>query len=313
MTGRRPVAVGAVIPCKNEVETITRCLAALRGQQPPLSRIVVVDNGSTDGSVELAKQFADTVLEVPDGSISGLRNRGAAELAGVDVIAFVDADTEVGSNWLQAGLEALGTGADLVGSRTRAGDDARWVARRWAAIEAARTHSRSRVWSQHMLVRASRFHSVGGFADIPTGEDADLSIRIAEAGGPVTLVPGMQAIHHGFPATLRTFLRRERWHTRAPGWFPRMARGSQILVAAGAVWSGAGAILAVDALVRRRTGRLRLWAATSAIAVPALGTTTSRRPAAVLQDGLLLSIWTAIRVARLPAEMRHDRIARNGG
>jgi GT2 family glycosyltransferase len=305
--------VGVVIPCKDEVETITLCLAALRSQRPPPSRIVVVDNGSTDGSVELSRNLADTVLELSDGTISGLRNRGAAELGGVDIVAFVDADTEVGPNWLQAGLEALAAGADVVGSRTRASDDATWVARRWAAIEAARVHSRSLVWSQHMLVRAACFDAVGGFADIPTGEDADLSLRIAEAGGTVTLVPEMVAIHHGFPATLRAFLRRERWHTRAPGWFSRMARGSRMLVASGAVWSGLGACVAVDAICRRRTGPLRLWAMASAMMIPLLGATTSRRPAPVVQDGVLLSIWTAVRVGRLPAEMRRQRAAEKRG
>src|SRR3712207_5284996 len=41
--------VGVVVPCKDEVATIERCLTALRAQQPAPARIVVADNGSTDG------------------------------------------------------------------------------------------------------------------------------------------------------------------------------------------------------------------------------------------------------------------------
>ncbi len=310
-TGRP--TVGAVVPCKDEGATIARCLAALRQQVPPVTRIVVVDNGSTDGSLEIARDLADEVLEVPHGTISGLRNRGAAAVAGVDVLAFVDADTEVHRGWLQAGLDALDDGADLVGSRTRADGGARWVARRWAAVEAARAHGRSRVWSQHMLVRADRFAAIGGFADVPTGEDADLSIRMEASGGTVALVPGMVATHHGFPGTLRAFLRRERWHTRAAGWLPRMSRGSRVLVYAGAGWAGLGGVALGTAVVRRRPRALRLWAATSPFAVLALGSTSGRRPLTAGQDGVLLGIWTAVRVARLPRELLGRRGHRHDG
>ena len=294
--------MGVVVPCKDEGATIARCLAALRAQEPPVTRIVVVDNGSTDGSLEVARELADEVLEVPQGSISELRNQGAAAVAGVDAIAFVDADTEVHPGWLRAGLDALDGGAALVGSRTRASEDARWVARRWAAVEAARAHGASRVWSQHMLVQAERFTALGGFADVATGEDADLSIRMTAAGGRVQLVPEMVATHHGFPATFRAFVRRERWHTRAPGWLPRMSRGSQALVVAGAGWAGLGAALGLTA-VRGRPRALGWWAAASALAVPALGSTTSRPSLAAAQDGVLLTVWTGIRVARLPREL----------
>lgn len=297
------VTVGAVIPCKNEVATIERCLLALRAQTPTVFPIVVVDNGSTDGSVEIARRLADRVVELPTGSISELRNRGAAEVGDVDVLAFVDADTEVQAGWLSAGLAALDDGADLVGSRTLPSPDARWVARRWAAVEAARAHGRSRVWSQHLLTRRSRFVELGGFANIPTGEDADLSIRTEEAGGSVRLIDGMVATHYGFPSDVRSFLRRERWHTRSPGWFPRMSRGSRLLVATGAAWAAAGGAAAAASAVRGDGRPVVAWTATSVAALPALGLITARRPLPAAQDGLLLGIWIAVRILRLPREL----------
>ena len=307
---RAAATVGVVVPCKNEVATIERCLRALREQDPPVARIVVVDNGSTDGSLQVAARLADAVVEIAGGSISTLRNQGAAALGRVDVLAFVDADTEVHPGWLAAGLDALNSGADLVGSRTRASGDARWVARRWAAVEAARAHGGSRVWSQHMLIRADRFAALGGFAALPTGEDADLSIRTETAGGVVGLVPGMVATHHGFPETYRAFLRRERWHTRAPGWLPRMSTGSRFLVYAGAAWTAVGAVVLGDAMLRRRPKPLRLWAGASTVTVPLLGSATSRNPVTTVQDGVLVTTWAAVRIARLPREflrLRHDR------
>src|SRR5215211_1532212 len=256
--------VAVVVPCKDEVGTIGTTLAALRAQEPAPDLVVVVDNRSSDGSLDVAKELADDVVELPSGSISAVRNAGAAAAGPVDVLAFVDADTEVQPGWLAAGLAALDAGADLVGSRTQASPGAGWVASRWAHIEEVRAHGGSRVWSQHLILRAETFAALGGFAEIPTGEDADLSMRTVEAGGVVELVPSMRAVHHGFPDDLRSFLRRERWHTRAPGWFARMSRGSRALVLAGAGWTAVGGLLAVRALAGRGAGPVSLWTAATA-------------------------------------------------
>jgi GT2 family glycosyltransferase len=290
------------VPCKDEIATLTRSLLALRQLEPRPLSIVVVDNGSTDGSREIAEQLADRVLDAPGASISGLRNLGAAALPDVDVLAFVDADCEVAPDWLRVGLKAL-EHHDLVGARTRAADDASWVAQRWATVEAARAHSQSKVWSQHMLIRRVVFDRLGGFdEELPTGEDADLSTRVVASGGSVLLEPTMAAVHHGFPADLQSFLRRERWHTRAPGWFPRMSRSSRVLVLAGAVWCVLGVAAAV-ASGRRRWRPVAFWGGASAVAVPSLGVLGARSVRHAPQDGLLLALWLLIRIARLPNEL----------
>jgi GT2 family glycosyltransferase len=303
-TGGRTPSVGAVVPCKDEIEGIERCLRALRAQQPPVTSIVVVDNGSTDGSLEVARQLADQVLEVPTGSISALRNAGARALGDVEAIAFVDADTEVGDGWLAAGLAALAAGAALVGSRTSAGPDATWVAEQWAHIEAQQAHAGSLLWTQHLLVDGGLFRSVGGFDErVLTGEDADLSLRVQDAGGRVEMVAGMRAVHHGFPRDLRSFVRRERWHTSHDGWWQRMSRGSRLLVGVGGGWAVLGAAAAA-AVPAGRPRPLAVWAAASAAAVPALGLVGSRRPRTAPRDGVLLGIWLVTRVLRFPREVR---------
>lgn len=295
-------SVGIVVPCKDEVATLARCLNALRRLNPPVEQIVVVDNGSTDGSLEVARQYADEVLVLPAASISALRNSGARALPPVHIIGFVDADCEVGPTWLQAGLAALHS-ADLVGSRTEAASDATWVARRWARVEASRAQAASKVWSQHMLIRRQTFNELHGFDEgLPTGEDADLSIRLVAAGGTLVLVPEMVAVHYGFPTDLRGFLRRERWHTRASGWYPRMSGQSRALVLGGALWSFLGLLSQVAAL----TGRplpARWWAGVSAAGVPLLGFTGARSVRHAGQDGVLLSLWLLVRVLRAPREL----------
>lgn len=303
--------VGAVVLCKDEVATIGRCLRSLQAQTPSPARIVVVDNGSTDGSLEIARRFADAVLEVPTGRLGGLRNRGADYLDDADFLAFVDADCEVRPGWVAAALERLDS-ADLVGSRTLAPPGARWVARRWAALEAAQQgRGATKVWSQHLVIRRSTFQLVGGFdEDLPTGEDADLSARVEAAGGRVYLEPTMVAVHHGFPPTIGAFLRRERWHTRAPGWYSRMRRKSRLLVLWAAMWSVAGAASMVRAATRGHRGPLAAWAASTVGVVPVIGVVGGGTGRTAVPDGLLLGLWALVRVMRLPRELEGEYAAR---
>lgn len=304
--------VGVVVPCKDEGATIGPCLTSLREQVPGPVRLVVVDNGSTDGSLEIARQLADEVLEVPVGPIARLRNLGAAALGDVDALAFVDADCEVQPGWLAAGLERLDT-VHLVGARAQAAADAPWVARRWAAIEEARAHD-DRVWSQHLMIRRATFERIGGFDEnLPTGEDIDLSTRVARAGGRVGLEPAMVAVHHGYPPDLRAFLRRERWHTRGLGWYSRMTPKSRLLVLAATAWSAAGAASATKATMKGEPRLLAAWAAATAGGIPALGMVSGGRRGASVQDGVLLGIWAAVRVLRLPHELgARRRLAARG-
>jgi glycosyltransferase involved in cell wall biosynthesis len=294
--------VGVVIPCKNEIGTIAACLRSVRAQGPPVRRVVVVDNGSTDGSVEVARDLADDVLELRGGSISALRNAGARAVGDVDAIAFVDADCVLEPGWLDAALPALAR-HDLVGARTVAPSSATWVARRWAAIEMRQAHPDSLVWSQHLLVRATTFWRLGGFDEAKrTGEDSDLCLRLRESGGSVGLADGMVAVHHGFPPTVSAFLRRERWHTSTPGWYRRMSARSRAVVAGTAGWgaAGAAAAAAAGAGVSRPLG---WWLAGTAAGVVGLGVIAGRSPRHAVPDGALMALWAVNRASRLPAEL----------
>lgn len=339
--------VSVVIPCKNEEATLARCLTALREQRPAPVRIVVVDNGSTDASPRIAAELADEVLRISGGTVAGLRNAGAAVAGDVAVLGFVDADCEVAPGWVAAALQGLEK-ADLVGARMLADPGASWVARRWAAIESAGAHQGSQVWSGHLAINRGLFDRIAGFdARLGTGEDSDLGLRVRAAGGAVRQVPGMVAVHHGFPGTLGAFWRRERWHSRTPGWFGRMSGRSRALVTLTATWAGlllvavgsaaaAGSVTGAGAV----TG---VWVVLTVVAVPALGFVAGgdrhgEQPAAApdgpvpdgagpdgagpdgagtdapggrfthaVQDGILLGLWATVRAARLPGELRRRR------
>jgi len=65
--------VSVVIPALNEEEFIGDCIRSLRAQTLPPAEIIVVDNGSTDRTVEIAKELADKVIIMPDVGIVQLR------------------------------------------------------------------------------------------------------------------------------------------------------------------------------------------------------------------------------------------------
>ena len=93
MTAR---TVSFVIPVRDDAARLKRCLASILRNEYPASllELVVVDNGSRDGSDRVAREAGALLLSCPGASVSELRNRGAAAARG-EVLAFVDADHEI--------------------------------------------------------------------------------------------------------------------------------------------------------------------------------------------------------------------------
>src|SRR5688500_10465003 len=105
-----------VIPCLNEAETLSRCVEEARRffrAYDVAGEVIVADNGSTDGSPEIAERAGARVVHVED------KGYGAALLGGIRAatspyVAMGDADGSYNFMGLQAFLEKLRGGADLV-------------------------------------------------------------------------------------------------------------------------------------------------------------------------------------------------------
>lgn len=118
----RPLAVSVVLPCLNEAETLERCvrraLEAMAEAGLP-GEVIVADNGSTDGSREIARRAGARVVDVPE------RGYGAALLGGISAargrhVVMGDADDSYDFGEVPAFVAKLEEGHDLVmGSRFR--------------------------------------------------------------------------------------------------------------------------------------------------------------------------------------------------
>ncbi|MBI3984671.1 MAG: glycosyltransferase [Candidatus Levybacteria bacterium] len=105
--------VSVVIPAYNEEQSISDCLDSLVKQKTSLEfEVIVVNNNSTDKTVERANQYKDRLnLRIIDQPIKGrgaARKKGFNEAKG-EIIFSTDADTAVSSNWIEEFTNILKT------------------------------------------------------------------------------------------------------------------------------------------------------------------------------------------------------------
>lgn len=178
--------VTVVIPTWQEAKTLLLCLELLRRHEPPLE-IIVVDGGSSDGTVEAALAFPGVrVVEAPRGR-AGQMNRGA-ELARGDYLWFLHADSLPAAGSVTAIRTALQDPLVSGGAfrfRLNGGRPS------YRLIEAG-ANLRSRWFQlpfgdQGLFVRRADFKAIGGYRDVPLFEDVYL-VREMRRRGRLALV-----------------------------------------------------------------------------------------------------------------------------
>jgi len=124
MNATNDIEVSIVMPCLNEEESLGACIEmAQRGLEGAGARgeIVIADNGSTDGSQEIARRLGARVVDVPAKGY-GAALMGGFEAARGEYIVMGDADGSYDFGHIEAFLERLRAGDDLVmGNRFRGG------------------------------------------------------------------------------------------------------------------------------------------------------------------------------------------------
>ena len=178
-----------VIPARNEARYIGRALDSVRRQTVPLRclEVVVVENGSNDGTAEVAEQvlatFADLrgqVLSVTQAGIAAAKNRGARQ-ARAAVLVFLDADSRAAPDLAQRVLDWAARGYPA-GSIKIVADSRDWLDRAFFGfIEWGK--GLLGIHANMLFCRRDLFLDSGGFGeDIRLAEDLEFLVRLERQG-----------------------------------------------------------------------------------------------------------------------------------
>jgi GT2 family glycosyltransferase len=180
------------------------------------AELIVLDNGSNDGSWELLQgEYADRarIERVPGIPVSALRNRGA-EMADGEILSFIDSDCLVGEDYFARAVEVLATvEADATGSAYELPEPAHWVEETWHHLH-RQPKDRFTRWinAGNLLVKKSAFDRIGGFDErLISLEDVELCERLWDHGSKVWEAQEVVAIHLGNPKSLRRFYKKQVW------------------------------------------------------------------------------------------------------
>jgi glycosyltransferase involved in cell wall biosynthesis len=193
------VSITVVTPCLNAAATIGECLASVRSQDHPLVEHVVVDGGSTDGTVELLEAAEGiTWVSESDGGRVDAANKGVAMSSG-EVVAWLNADDRYEPGALRAVAEAFAAnpGVAWVTGYCRiidaGGEEIRRVVTRYKNF-LLRRWSLGLYLTQNFIsdpatfVRRSALERVGPIdSRWRWSHDYDLWLRVAALGPPVVI------------------------------------------------------------------------------------------------------------------------------
>lgn len=249
--------VSFIVPVLNGERDIVRCLVSIKNQKAPQDEyeVLVMDNGSTDGTRALVRSLGFDCRVVPRVNVSALRNQGAA-LARGGFLAFIDSDVELMPNWLQAALDGFWDSTVVAaGCFPGVPPDATWVQRNWDLHQ--RRHERegpapvSWMTSMNLMVRKDVFHAVSGFKEsLVTAEDVDLCYRLGTRGC-ILSNPAMEAIHWGEARDVKVFWRKEVWRGigNLQGVFSHGFKWDELPSLGYPLYMGVGAVLATSGTI----------------------------------------------------------------
>jgi O-antigen biosynthesis protein len=213
----------SVIVCVyNGDRLLDACLASLAECDYPELEVIVCDDGSTDGTLEVAGRFPFRIISAPRGGLSAARNAGLAASTG-EVVAFLDADAQCHPEWpyhLALSLEDENVAA--TGGPNLPVPEAGFVERAVAAspggpVEVLVGDDRAEhVPGCNMAFLRENLEEIGGFDAVYTaaGDDVDVCWKLLDRGYEIAFAPAAQVRHHR-RASVRAYLRQQRGYGRA--------------------------------------------------------------------------------------------------
>lgn len=185
----RGADVAAVIPVLDHARLLPEAIDSVLEQSEPPGEVVVVDDGSSDGSGDVARAYGDRVRVVRQETlgIGGARNRGVRETTR-PVLAFLDADDRWVPDKIRMQLALLTPQVDIVSGWT-----AQVPEQDWAAV--VRDGPPAESWMTGpvpgaLLIRRELFERVGPYNPaLRAGESLDWYARAVELAARLAILP----------------------------------------------------------------------------------------------------------------------------
>lgn len=210
--------VSVIVRAKDKASTIGRTLASLRRQTVPVE-IIVVDSGSTDGTVDIAAAWADRIIEIPSSSFSygGALNAGAAA-ASCRVHAALSAHgVPLPEHWLEASLrryERADVAATNQAEHTPTGR--RITGTYHQTLDDIATHPRWGFSNHASTWLAEVWRELPFREDLPACEDIEWSWRVLASGRCIAYSPELDVpMTHRRSAGPRDLVRRAQREAQA--------------------------------------------------------------------------------------------------
>jgi cellulose synthase/poly-beta-1,6-N-acetylglucosamine synthase-like glycosyltransferase len=214
-----------VVPAYNAAETLPGLLEALAQQTLPPHEILIVDDGSSDGSAELAEEWAVShpgmalkVIRQHKQGPATARNQGSASSTG-ELVVFIDSDCLPEADWLEKMADPFSDPRVVGVQGAYRCNQKEWIAR-FSQLEIEERYSRMRrtqtidfIGTYAAAYRRDVFNEQGCFDTrftMASGEDADFSFRLASRGLRLVFEPSA-VVYHRHPTTLGRYLRQKYW------------------------------------------------------------------------------------------------------
>lgn len=200
------VNVSIIVPTYNGAEKLPACLDSLLSQKTDRRyEIIVVNDGSTDNTSDVARGYEGVRLINQENSGPGAaRNRGVEEASG-EIVVFIDDDCVAERDWLEKMLVVFENSPDVVGVKGAYLTGQRELVARFVQIEYEEKYDRLMrhryidfIDTYSAAFRRSVFLEAGGYdRSFPTAsvEDQEFSFRLADAGHKMVFAPGAKVCH----------------------------------------------------------------------------------------------------------------------
>jgi O-antigen biosynthesis protein len=214
--------VSVVVCAFNARSTIRECLQGLQSIDYPDFEVIVVNDGSTDGTAAIASEYPVRLISTPNRGLSSARNTGLAAATG-EIVAYLDSDAFPDPQWLQylayafitseyAGIGGPNVAPPRLGTRADCFDNAPGGPTHVLLSDVEAEH----VPGCNMAFRKEQLAAIGGFdpALRVAGDDVDVCWRLQARGWRLGFAPGALVWHHR-RTTLRSYWKQQRGYGRA--------------------------------------------------------------------------------------------------